>query len=170
MFDTVFDRVIGHEGGVQNDKRDRANWTSGKCGVGELKGTKFGLSAMTYPHLDIENLTVSQAKAIYYEDWWVALKMDTYPYAMSYQMFDAAINHGSCRAIQFVQRAVNVKDDGILGPKTMKAISAMDINDVLMLFIAERLQYFTEVKTWKEYCTGWTRRMVTNLRYAALDS
>ena len=62
------------------------------------------------------------------------------------------------------------KDDGVLGPKTMKATTAMDINDVLMLFIAERLQYFTEVKTWKTYCTGWTRRMVQNLRYAAQDN
>lgn len=170
MFDVVFDRVISHEGGFQKDSRDRGNWTSGVVGQGELKGTKFGLAAMTYPHLDIEELTVSQAKAIYYEDWWVALKMDSYPSAMSYQMFDASVNHGSGRAIQFVQRAVGVKDDGILGPKTLKAISAMNINDVLMLFIAERLQYFTEVKTWDAYGKGWTRRMVQNLRYGAQDN
>lgn len=170
MFNKVFDRVIGHEGGFQADPKDRGNWTSGIIGQGELKGTKFGLAAMTYPHLDIKNLTVDQAKAIYFEDWWVTLKMESYPAAMSYQIFDAAVNHGSGRAIQFLQRAVGTKDDGVLGPKTMKATSAMDINDVLMLFIAERLQYFTEVKTWKTYCTGWTRRMVQNLRYAALDS
>lgn len=170
MFDVVFDRVIGHEGGFQKDPKDRGNWTSGKCGVGELKGTKFGLAAMTYPHLDIEKITQAQAKAIYFEEWWVALKMDAYPSALAYQMFDASINHGSGRAIQFVQRAVGVKDDGILGPKTMKTINAMDINDVLMLFIAERLQYFTEVKTWDTYGKGWARRMVQNLRYGAQDN
>ncbi len=170
MFDVVFDRTIGNEGEFQKDSRDRGNWTSGVVGQGELKGTKFGLSAMTYPHLDIEKITVSQAKAIYYEDWWVALKMDSYPSALAYQMFDAAINHGSGRAIQFIQRAVGVKDDGIFGPKTLKAISAMNINDVLMLFIAERLQYFTEVKTWDAYGKGWTRRMVQNLRYGAQDN
>lgn len=45
-------------------------------------------------------------------------------------------------------------------------------NDPLdrVLFLAERLQYFTEVKTWKTYCTGWTRRVVQNLRYAAEDN
>lgn len=170
MFNKVFDRVIGHEGGFQADPKDRGNWTSGVVGQGELKGTKFGLAAMTYPHLDIKNLTVDQAKAIYFEDWWVALKMDSYPPALAYQMFDAAVNHGSGRAIQFLQRAVGTKDDGILGPKTMKATAAININDVLMLFIAERLQYFTEVKTWDIYGKGWTRRMVQNLRYAAEDS
>ena len=170
MFNKVFDRVIGHEGGFQADPKDRGNWTSGVVGQGELKGTKFGLAAMTYPHLDIKNLTVDQAKAIYFEDWWVALKMDSYPPALAYQMFDAAVNHGSGRAIQFLQRAVGTKDDGILGPKTMKATAAININDVLMLFIAERLQYFTEVKTWDIYGKGWTRRIVQNLRYAAEDS
>ena len=69
MFNKVFDRVIGHEGGFQADPKDRGNWTSGVVGQGELKGTKFGLAAMTYPHLDIKNLTVDQAKAIYFEDW-----------------------------------------------------------------------------------------------------
>lgn len=42
-FNTVFDRVLGHEGGFQNMKSDRGNWTSGKVGVGTLKDTKFVL-------------------------------------------------------------------------------------------------------------------------------
>ena len=170
MFNKVFDRVIGHEGGFQADPQDRGNWTSGVIGNGELKGTKFGLAAMTYPHLDIKNLTVQAAKAIYFEDWWLELNMDKYPPALAYQMFDASINHGSGRAIQFLQRAVGTKDDGILGPKTMAAMSKIQNDDLLLLFIAERLQYFTEVNTWKTYCTGWTRRMVQNLRYAAQDN
>ena len=169
-FNKAFDRVIGHEGGFTDDPRDRGNWTSGTCGVGECKGTKYGLAAMTYPTLDIRNLTLDQAKAIYKRDWWDKLGMDKYPSALAYQMFDAAINHGSGRAIQFVQKAVGAKADGIVGSKTLAAIDALDKNDLLLLFLAERLQYFTEVKTWKTYCTGWTRRVVQNLRYAAEDN
>ena len=62
MFDTVFDRTIGSEGGFQADRRDRGNWTSGEVGKGELKGTKYGLSAMTYPDLDIKAITLQQAR------------------------------------------------------------------------------------------------------------
>ena len=170
MFDVVFDRVIGHEGGFQNDPKDRGNWTTGVVGKGICKGTKFGLAAMTYPDLDIKSLTLNQAKDIYYKDWWLKLGMDKYPKALAYQMFDAAINHGPGRANQFLQRAVGTNADGIIGPKTLEAINQQDINDTLLLFIAERLQYFTEVKTWKEYCTGWTRRVVQNLRYASKDN
>ena len=169
-FDICFDRVLGHEGGFQNDPLDRANWTSGTCNVGKCNGTKYGLAAMTYPTLDIRNLTLSQAKDIYKRDWWDKLGMDKYPSALAYQMFDASINHGSGRAIQFVQKAVGTKADGIIGSKTLAAIDALDKNDLLLLFLAERLQYFTEVKTWKTYCTGWTRRVVQNLRYAAEDN
>lgn len=170
LFDKVFDRVIGHEGGFQADPKDRGNWTSGVIGQGELKGTKFGLAAMTYPHLDIKNLTVDQAKAIYFEDWWLPLKLDMYHPAMSFQIFDASVNHGSGRAIQFLQRAVGTKDDGVLGPKTLKEMAKIQNDDLLLLFIAERLQYFTEVKTWDVYGKGWSRRMVQNLRYAAQDN
>ena len=96
--------------------------------------------------------------------------MDKYPPALSYQMFDAAINHRSGRAIQFLQKAVGTTADGIIGSKTLTAVYNKDKNDLLLLFLAERLQYFTEVKTWKTYCTGWTRRVVQNLRYAAEDN
>ena len=100
---------------------DRGNWTSGTCNVGKCNGTKYGLSAMTYPILDIRNLTLNQAKDIYKRDWWDKLGMDKYPPALSYQMFDAAINHGSGRAIQFLQKAVGTTADGIIGLKTLTA-------------------------------------------------
>lgn len=169
-FDKCFDRVIGHEGGFQDDRRDRGNWTGGEVGKGQLKGTKFGLAAMTYPDVDIKNLTVEQAKAIYKRDWWDKLKMDRYPSALAYQMFDASINHGSGRANQFLQKAIGVDQDCKVGPKTLAAMEAMDLNDVLLKFISIRLRYFTDVKTWKDYCTGWTRRMAENLMYAAEDN
>ena len=67
-FDNAFDRVIGHEGGFTDDPLYRGNWTSGTCNVGKCNGTKYGLSAMTYPILDIRNLTLNQAKDIYKRD------------------------------------------------------------------------------------------------------
>jgi hypothetical protein len=42
-------------------------WTTGIIGKGICKGTKYFISAMTYPDLDIKNL-LDQAKAIYKRD------------------------------------------------------------------------------------------------------
>ncbi len=170
MFDLVFERVIGHEGEFQDDHRDRGNWTGGEVGKGKLNGTKYGLAAMTYPDLDIKELTLDDAKAIYRRDWWCYLNMAQWPKAMQYQMFDAAINHGIGRANQFIQWAVRVKEDGKVGPVTRAAVEAMDINDLLFRFLAKRLRYFTEVKTWSAYSRGWSRRLAQCLEYAAEDN
>jgi len=169
-FETTFSRTIGHEGKFQANPKDRGNWTSGKVGVGQLKGTKWGLAAMTYPDLDIANITLDEAKAIYKRDWWDKLGMERWPNVMKYQMFDAAFNHGTGRANQFLQYAVKVVEDGKIGPKTMAAVAAMDPNDIVMRFLAKRLRYFTEVKTWAEFSRGWSLRVAQCLEYAAEDN
>lgn len=170
MFDKAFERVIGHEGGYTADPKDRGNWTSGIIGQGQLKGTKFGISAMSYPNLDIKNLTVEQAKAIYKKDFWDTLGMDKFLPAMQFQLFDSAINHGWRRVVPMLQRAAKVADDGIIGPKTIAAVNAMDLNDMLMRFLAERIEYFTKVSTFLTYGKGWMMRCANNLRLAAEDN
>lgn len=169
-FETTFSRTIGHEGKFQANPKDRGNWTSGKEGVGQLKGTKWGLAAMTYPDLDIANITLEEAKAIYKHDWWDRLNMERWPNVMQYQMFDAAFNHGTGRANQFLQYAVKVTEDGKIGLETMAAVKAMDPNDIVMRFLAKRLRYFTEVKTWAEFSRGWSLRVAQCLEYAAEDN
>lgn len=170
MFDKSFGRVFGHEGRYQRLYSDRGNWTSGRVGVGKLKGTKFGISAMSYPELDIKNLTMEQAREIYHRDWWVKLRMDKFLPAVSYQMFDAAINHGMYNATRMIQRAVGVKDDGIIGPVTFGKVVAYDLNDLLFRFLAERIEFMTHIRTWNDYGKGWSRRIAGNLRYAATDN
>lgn len=170
IFVKSFDRVIGHEGRFQKIQGDRGNWTGGQVRVGVLKGTKFGISAMTYPDLDIENLTVEQAKEIYYRDWWVKLGMDKWKPALSYQMFDAAINHGMHNAAKMLQRAVATPDDGVIGPATRRAVDTMTLDDVLMCFLGERLDFMTYVGTWDTFGKGWARRIALNLKIAAEDT
>lgn len=169
-FDLAFERLIGHEGRFTYNPKDRGNWTSGKVGVGLLKGTKFGISAMAYPHLDIKNLTVEQARAIYLADYWKRAGADQYDGAIGFQVFDSAVNHGIENAVRFLQRAVDVADDGDVGPITLAAVKAQTVTDVLMRFNAERLEFFTKLSTWDEFGKGWARRVVGNLRYAAKDA
>lgn len=170
MFQIAFDRVISHEGDFSADKRDRGNWTTGEIGRGELKGTKFGISAMTYPHLDIPNLTLADAQRIYKQDFWLAISGDNLPPALAYQVFDSAVNHGISATIKMLQRAAGARDDGQFGPKSLKAVQSMPRGDLLARFLAERLDYMTNVTTWVVYGKGWARRIAQNLRYAAEDS
>ncbi|HWE72517.1 MAG TPA: glycosyl hydrolase 108 family protein [Stellaceae bacterium] len=122
--------VLAHEGGYQTMPDDPGNWTGGKIGAGELKGTKFGLSAASYPTLDIASLTEADAAAIYRRDWWDRFGLDRLPAALAAKLFDAAVNVGIESAVRALQRALRatgaarIADDGKLGPATIDAASA----------------------------------------------
>lgn len=169
-FDTIFERVIGHEAGFTLNPKDPGNWTGGKVNVGELKGTKYGIAANTYPDLDIKNLTVKQAKAIYFEDWFSALGMDRFSPAMQFQLFDAAFNHGMRNASKIYQRSVGVNDDGIIGPKTLKAASLLSEDDRLLRFLAYRLKFYTSLSSFDDFGRGWSNRVADNLLHASNDN
>ena len=169
-FDTAFERVIGHEGLFQNDPKDRGNWTTGVIGQGINKGTKYGISAMSYPNEDIKNLTLARAKELYKRDFWDRNNVGSFHSSVQYQMFDAAVNHGRGNAAKMLQRAVKVKDDGIIGNITLQAYKSMSENDILLRFLAERLEFMTKISTFDRYGRGWSMRIVGNLRLAAEDN
>lgn len=169
-FDVAFDRLMGHEGNYSNDRTDPGNWTGGRVGVGELKGTKFGIAANTYGHLDIKNLTREDVKAIYREDFWEKIHADKLADGVAWQALDFAVNSGPKTAIQGLQRAVRVAPDGWWGEHSQAALETMTESDVIMLLIAERIDYMTGRKNWPEHGKGWARRMAKNLRYGAEDS
>jgi lysozyme family protein len=157
-FDQAFDRLIGNEGGYVNNPADPG---------GE---TNWGISKRAYPTLDIRKLTRDQAKQIYLTDFWQRGQMDRMPPALAFQAFDAAVNHGIEQAIRFVQMAAGVAPDGHIGPVTMAAVASKAVTDLLMLFIAARLDFWTALSRWPDFGKGWARRAAADLRYAAQDA
>jgi lysozyme family protein len=170
FFLECFERLIGHEGGFTNDPRDPGNWTGGRINVGRLKGTKYGISAASYPQLDIEHLTLSDAQEIYYLEWWLKFGAEYMPQAMLYQMWQFAINAGPGNARRALQSAVKVAVDGWIGDLTIAAVRATELNDMLMRFNAFCLRHYTSLSIWPTNSKGWARRVAANLDYAAEDN
>lgn len=169
-FDTAFDRLISHEGGLSMDPDDPGNWTGGEPGAGELRGTNWGISAATYPHLDIANLTRDDARDIYRRDFWSKVHGDKLHDGVAFQLFDFAVNSGIGTAIRKYQRALGVADDGIFGGISQAAAASMSESDQIMRVLAERLDYMTRLKNWQHASRGWARRIAHNLRFGADDS
>lgn len=171
-FDKAFERLIGHEGKFTDNPKDDGNWTGGKQGRGQLKGTKYGIAAASYPHLDIKNLTLQQAKAIYREDFWDVIGQAHG--AIKFQLFDAAVNHGRGNAVRFLQRAVKAADDGTWGPRSQAALNDMQQrnghNDVLLRFMAYRFKFWASLSKFDAFGRGWTNRGADNLLFAAEDN
>lgn len=162
-FDEAFFLLVGNEGNFSNNSRDRGNWTEGKCGKGQLKGTKYGISAMSYPNLDICNLTLEQAKNIYKRDFWDPLTTDLLPDNIRFDMFDMAVNCGITKSKQILQQALDVKMDGIIGPITLNAAKKADSQWLDKRLSAYRLLYLCDLKTFDDFGQGWVRRVAHNL-------
>ena len=151
-------RILGHEGGYSDDRKDPG---------GE---TKWGISKRSYPNLNIKELTVESAAEIYIKDFLEPLKADNYEDGVAFQMFDFAVNSGVGTALRRIQMAVGVADDGHIGPATLAAIAKHSESDLIMLVLAQRIDYMTYLKNWPSHGKGWMRRIATNLRHGAADS
>lgn len=164
-FDEAFERVIGHEGGYQDNPADRGNYTGGAINAGELKGTKFGISAAAYPGEDIRNMTLERAREIYKRDYWGPAGCDAVPGALRFDLFDMAVHSGVKAAIKALQRAVGEVEDGILGARTLQAISTLSTAQLLYRMTAARLVALTQVsdRAWSEFGRGWVRRVASNM-------
>ena len=163
-FDEAFKTTVGHEGGLTLHRQDRGNWTSGKVGVGELKGTKYGISAMAYPTEDIKNLTLDRAKQLYKRDYWDKCRCDELPNGLKFHVFDVAVNSGVKRSIQTLQQAAGTKDDGIIGPATLAAVRSKDQCELLLLFYSFRIAFYTSIGTFGTFGKGWMNRVASNLK------
>jgi len=167
-FDLAFQRLLGQEGGFTADPRDRANWTTGKIGRGELRGTKYGISAMSYPGEDIQNLTESRAMELYLRDFWGPAGCDLVPEPLKYPLFETAVHTSAPRkplfAIRMLQKALGVRDDGIIGPITMGAISSANPYRLTARFYGHRLDHLNDLPTWNIYARGWAQRIADNLK------
>lgn len=165
-FDDSFAALIGNEGGFSNDPKDKGNWTGGGLGLGELKGTKFGISAARYPALDIANLSLDDAKAIYRRDYWGAGGCDAVPDAIKFDLFDMVVNSGQANAIRTLQRSMGMHDnevDGIMGPHTIMVAQGMNPDKAFARFQGARLFYITSSTTWDDEGRGLVNRVAANL-------
>ncbi len=172
-FDDAFIEVVGSEGCFSDDRMDPGNWTCGVLGKGELKGTKFGISAASYPYLDICNLTLEEAKEIYRRDYWdIWQPLEGLPGGMPdsllFELFDASVNTGRGNAIRFLQRSIDVVADGRVGLVTIEALdTALRENGIARVeqwFLAEKLEHYTRLTSWDRFGRGWARRVAKSLR------
>jgi lysozyme family protein len=156
----AFAKTVGHEGGLSKDPNDPGNWTGGRVGAGQLKGTKFGISAKAYPLVDIDSLTLGEAQIIYLRDYWQRLNCDSMPAPVDALLFDAAVNHGPANAVRILQRALEVADDGDFGPITTAALEHARHEPAKLVgrFIAHRLLFWASLSIFDSQGRGWTRR------------
>ena len=150
-FDIAFAKLIGHEGGYTHNLKDPG---------GE---TKFGISKRSYPALDIADLTLDDAKAIYKRDFWDRAQCDRLHPDLAFQVFDGAVNSGIGNSIRWLQEAAGVAVDGVVGPLTVRKVGDMEPSTIVARYNGVRLKFMASLSTWDVFGRGWARRIATNL-------
>lgn len=128
-FDTALAHTLGIEGDYSNDARDSGGAT--RYGITEQVARQWGYEG------DMSALPVGLAKRIYKAQYWDLIKLDEVAAiapAVAMEMFDTGVNCGQARAVQFLQRSLNLFNlngkyypdlevDGLVGRNTLNALA-----------------------------------------------
>lgn len=158
-FDACYAFTVGEEGGYSDNPQDKGNWTGCAVGAGELKGTNKGISACTYPDLDIVNLTDLEIESIYQRDYWAKMCCDVWPAGVDLCTFDGGVNSGPAMGVTWLQEAVGAAPDGIVGDETRTKVAAADPNTTIDRMCDARLAWLKTLDDWPTFGEGWENRI-----------
>jgi len=155
-FDDAINFVLKWEGGYSFDKDDPG---------GE---TKYGISKRAFPNIDIKNLTIEQAKEIYYNNYWKKTKCNLISHKLRLIYFDSCINLGYKRAVKILQQTINsfkidnLVVDGLLGNKTLAAMDNCNNQELPYRYVLFRIKFYMIIIISKKksikYIKGWLKR------------
>ena len=154
-FERAFDLLITHEGGFSNHPDDPGGATM--YGVTEVVARAEGYIG------PMRDLSLDFAKQVYRKRFWDACRCDQMPDVIRYPLFDAAVNSGPSQAIKWLQVAVGVKADGVIGPITQQTVNVLPAQVTRQKMIGNRLRFMTNLSNWPSFSKGWARRIAAIL-------
>ncbi len=174
-FDSCVAYVLGHEGGLSQNKSDPGG------------ATNFGISLRFLREVDsdslkrisifgdvteqtVVDLTKEQAEKIYYSEFWIKAPYDKIQNSIiGKYVFDMHVHHGLSMATKIAQRACSaaqktkdfVKDDGLFGARTCQALNQASFM-VIPPLISERSAFMRQLvaldKKLEVFLDGWISR------------
>jgi lysozyme family protein len=156
-------RLLASEGGYVNHPSDPGG------------PTNFGITIADYRRnmkpdataADVRAMKVEEAKAIYREKYWHAMRCDDLPDGVDYCVFDYAVNSGTGRVPKVLQRVLAIGVTGRMDDTTLAAARNREARALIQSICDERLRFLQGLKTWPVFGKGWSKR-VGEVRVAAL--
>lgn len=157
-FATCLPLILRYEGGYVNDPADHGG------------ATNYGITQRVYdawresvgrPAQSVRVILSDEVAAIYERDYWKVVGADEMPAPLDLVCFDAAVNSGPKRAVVWLQRALGVADDGVVGPRTWAALRAAEPVALAGRCIDQReasLRKFATAPGQAKFLNGWLRR------------
>src|SRR5438270_206038 len=158
MFDACLAFTLREEGGYVDDPSDPGG------------ATNMGITLATYrqwsenPNLDdvqVKDLTLKTAKAIYRSLYWNPLRADALPAGVDLSVFDMGVNAGIWGSARILQRALGFTGeevDGCIGPETLGAATKFDPRALVNDLADRQAAYYRSLSDFSTFGAGWLNR------------
>ena len=161
-FDRALPIILEAEGGYVDDPDDPGG------------ATNKGITQKTYdswresigkPSAAVKYITNDEVRDIYRREYWQGSQADALTWPANLVHFDGAVNHGAYNAARILQRALDVRDDGNIGPVTMAAIRERDPLELAGEMCWGRIAFYLEITKRaddpkRKFFRGWVLRIM----------
>lgn len=152
-FELALAFVLDQEGGYSNRRDDPE--------------TNFGITRQTardYGYYgSMRNIRMELVRRIYRQGYWDRCRCEDLPYhPLRLVVFDAAVNSGPGQSLKWLQAELGVTIDGVIGPKTLSALTTLDkraLDNLAMALIERRLAFLRGLSKWRTFGRGWSNRI-----------
>lgn len=157
----IINDIIKREGGYVNHPDDRG----GPTNMGITLKTLARFRDEVVVDSDVENLTREEAVKIYWRDY---VRKPGFDYihsdSLAEHLVDIGVLHGPERAIKWLQQAIGVEPDGVIGPVTLSAVNegtllAEEVSKMLAVF---RIRFMGRLisndHSQAAFAAGWLKR------------
>jgi len=157
-FDEILKQVLKFEGGLKLHKNPTEDMET-YAGIyrkahPEWEGWKW-IDRGERPPFDL-------VKQFYYENYYKPFENIENDKVRAL-LFETAVNLGVRQAVKIAQRLLGLSTDGIIGPKTLKALNSVNPDDFLRDYTLARIAFYTSLanknpKRYGIYLRGWINR------------
>ena len=155
-FDECLKMLLVHEGGFVNHPKDPGGITN--FGVTKRVWEEWVGKKVT--EQDMRNLTHEDVAPLYRERYWDKCKCSSLPSGLDYCVFDWAVNSGTGRSAKALQKIVDAKPDGAIGPATLAKVDdeVHRTHQLIEEFGEARQKFYESLSTFDTFGKGLTRR------------
>lgn len=163
-FESSYERMIRQEGGY------RLHTVAGDRG-GQ---TYAGIARKMQPHwIGWDDIDAGRQPAadlvrnFYRKQFWEKVRGDDLPEVVADSLFNFAVNAGIATAIKLAQLTVGTTPDGVLGPKTIAALSAVAPDEFRSRYALAKVARYAQIvnsdRSQGKFLLGWINRTLEDV-------
>jgi len=111
------------------------------------------------PLQSVRLISEAEVAEIYKTQYADKVRFDDLPAGIDYATLDGAVNSGVSRGTKWLQQALGVSADGVVGNQTVSKAVAADARKTIQAMCSKRLGFLQGLKTFSTFGRGWSSRI-----------